>query len=856
MSSRPGGTEAPRGAEADRFIGRERALDEVGEALRRGRLVELVGPAGVGKTRLAQELARRTPPLSANRFCDLTEAASLGAFLLAVARAIGAAVPLDASLDEVARRVRERLWADDSLLLVLDNFEQLPASADAALAAWFERRGPRVLVTSRRRLSGASAATIELAPLSIEPRSAGRWSEAAELLVARADAARGGDLEAPHDRATLEALARELDGLPLALELAAARFRMLAPRQVLARLSERFRMLRRPDGTLGRADLYESIGTSFAMLAPPEQDAFLASSVFRGGFTLDAAEAVLREDGGPWPLDLLESLRNQSMLTVDRDPEERRYDLLICMREFAEDELSRRQGGAAPAGARHARHYVELGERLAAAGDLAARRALERERDNLRAVVERRASVGDDLALRAALVLAAAASALPYVTAEELLDRALGEGAPAGATPRLVGRALLERGTMRRFLGRLGESAADLERARAAGEQSGDRSLVAEALAGLGNTTAGSGDWKRARAFFERALQAAEEPKLRARVLIMTANTYGGTDEYDRAVPLFREGIREAERAGEGTVAATARLALGVVLLAAGSFGEAQALLGEALEVLGRAGSAHWEGIGVSYLARCKQETGDLAGALQLYPDAIARLEAAGVQRALAVACYQFGTALVEAGELDAAAKHLRAALALARDNCREFEGMVLAAQGVVAARRGAAADADVLYRRAEAALLAQAKPTFLAAVRVLRGEDAPAELAGCAEVRLALRLRAPLPAAAPAPLLLARDGSWFRAPGSDTSIPLERRKAIRGVLRALAQQREERPGEAAPLPSLIEAGWPGERILAAAGAERVYAAVATLRRLGLAGVIQKKADGYLLAPEVPVVLS
>jgi hypothetical protein len=137
----------------------------------------------------------------------------------------------------------------------------------------------------------------------------------------------------------------------------------------------------------------------------------------------------------------------------------------------------------------------------------------------------------------------------------------------------------------------------------------------------------------------------------------------------------------------------------------------------------------------------------------------------------------------------------------------------------------------------------------------VLRGQEAPPELAPCAEVRLAGRLRAPLPAQAAAPLLMARDGSWFRAPGSETSIPLERRKAIRGVLRALARQRDERPGEAASLAALIEAGWPGERILPAAGAERVYAAVATLRRLGLSGVIQKKADGYLLAPEIPLVL-
>jgi predicted ATPase len=847
-----------RDAHTNRFIGRERALAEIGEAFGRGRLVELIGPPGVGKTRLALELARRTPPISALRFCDLTEAASLTAFLLQMARCLGVPVPLDISPDELDRRVRERVWVDDSLLLVLDNFEQLPTSADAALAAWFERPGPRVLVTSRRRLSGAPATTIALAPLSTERRSGERWSEAAELLVTRVEAVARGTFDAHEDRATLEELARELDGLPLALELAAARFRMLAPKQVLERLSQRFLMLRRPDGTLGRADLLQSIESSFAMLAPAEQDAFLASSVFRGGFTLDAAEAVLAEEGGAWPLDLLESLLAQSMLTVDQDPHERRYDSLICIREFAEAELARRRGYGARAAQRHAGYYVTLGERLVGSADASASRALERERENLAAVVRRRGAVGAELALRAALVLAAPASGFPYITVQELLDGALGGGDAAETTsPALVGRAVLARGTVRRFLGRLAESTDDLQRARDIGESISDRALLAESLAGLGNTAAGSGDWRGARVFFERALEACAEPKLRARLLAMFANSFGGTDEYDRAAVLFRRSITESDRAGDATSSATVRLALGVILVASGDFDEAERLLGDALERLAQAGSPHWEGIALSYLARCKQETGDLPGALTRYADALTRIDAAGVRRAEAVALYQFATALIEAGELDAAAKHLRAALPLARDNCSEYEGVVLAAQGVIAARRGAPGDATVLYRRAEASLEGYSKPTFLAAVRVLLGHEPPAAFANCSEVRLALRLRAPLPAPqAEPPLLVARDGSWFRAPGSDTSVPLERRKAIRGVLSALARQREERPGEATSVPALVQAGWPGERIRAAAGAERVYAAVATLRRLGLSAVIQQKADGYLLSPQYPLVLS
>ncbi|APR86421.1 Signal transduction response regulator [Minicystis rosea] len=835
-------------------MGREQALADLATALRRRALVEIVGPPGVGKTRLALELARRTTPTTV-RFCDLTEATSTGAFLLQVARAVGATVPLDVSEDELAARIGERIGKDTAALLVLDNFEQLPQAADARLAAWFDHETPRVVVTTRRRLAGAPSSVVTLHPLSTDRRPGERWSEAAELLAARAEAITGEAFDSEPEREAIEQLATQLDGLPLAIELAAARLRLLAPPQVLARLSDRFRVLRRPDGALGRPDLRESIGGSFALLSPEEQRALIATSVFRGGFTLDAAEAVLVEEGAPWALDLLESLLDHSVLTVDGDPEERRYGLLLSIRAFVEEEAAAHPPSILEgASMRHAEHYATLGEKLLARADASSRRALHRERENLLAVVDRRARVGSALALRAALVLTAPASGLPYTTAEEVLGAAL--EMPANEALALRGRASLQRGTVRRFLGRIEAAEADLRAACAVAEEASDRGLLAEALAGLGNTAAVSADWKTVRDYLVRALDAHPAPEFRARGLAMVANTFCNEDDHDRAEVLFREAVSTADRCGDEAGAALSRLALGVMLLEVGQLEEAHAYLSDALEAYRRLGSLHWEGLTLSYLARWKQEMGDLPAAIALYPEALQHIEMAGVRRAQAVAWYHFATALIEAGELGAAAERLREALPLVRATCPDHEGMILAAQGIIAARRGAADDAALLLRRAEESLLRYTRPMFLAAVRVLAGAEPPPEHAACSEVRLALRLRVPIaPARAVPPLLVAKDGSWFRPPSASTSIALDRRKAIRGVLGALAQQRRDRPGEAASLSMLVEAGWPGERIVAGAGAERVYAAVATLRRLGLRGVILQKGEGYLLSPEIPLVL-
>ncbi len=832
------------------FVGREQSLGELGAACGPGQTVVLVGPPGVGKTRLAIAFVSDR----SHRFCALAEATTAAEFLVRVAEVLAIEVPPDTSREALAAQIEQRLREPGLGLLVLDSVEQLPGEVDAWIGAWHAAEG--MLVTTRRRPGSERVVTVALPPLSVERRPGEARSEAARMLAERARVVTGGAFDEEAQGELLEQLGRHLDGLPLALELAAARLRVLAPPQVLARLSERFRVLRRPDDAGEQGDLWESIASSFALLTPPAQDALLAASVFRGGFTLEAAEAVLAQPGAPWTLDLLESLLDQSLLTVDDDPDERRYDLLLCIREFAAQQATQRPALLAEAEGRHAAHHAALAAALRPRNDQAARRQLERERANLGAVVERGTRVGAARALEAALALASPAGALPYAAAEAHLSAALALADEPDAAE-LRNQSFHARGTLRRHLGRLDEATDDLREAATRAAARGDRALEAEALAGLGNNAAVRADWTTMRSYLQRALDLHPAPRFRALALTMLANSHCNEDDHEQAERLFRQALARAIDLGDEPTAAITRLALGVLRLEVGDLGDAVGLLTLALEEQQRLGAPHWEGVALTYLARCRQESGDLAGALTLYPQGLVRIARAGVRRAEAVASYQFATALLEAGELSAAAERLHLAQPLVRATCQDHEGLVLAAHGVVAARRGAVEVATRLYDQAEQALGRHRRPTFQAAVRALRGHAPDQGLEACAEVRMAVRLRVPGLVSAPSlpPLLVARDGSWFRAPGSLASVDLGRRRALRGVLAALSHQRHTRPGEAVEREALIRAGWGDERIDPAAALERVYAAVATLRRLGLRGVLLQKADGYLLSPSCPLVL-
>ncbi|MFI5838295.1 ATP-binding protein [Catenuloplanes sp. NPDC051500] len=316
-----------------RFIGRRRDVTEIRRLLGESRLLSLVGPGGSGKTRLAREVCD-DPDVVWVALAELDNPASVAP---AVADALG--LPEGALVDRLGRR---------AVLLVLDNCEHL-IEACAELAGELLRGCPglRVLTTSREPLAVAGEHVLWVEGLP--------GDESVQLFTDRARrVAPAFTVDAANADAVVR-LCRRLDGMPLALELAAARVRMLPPQRILDRLDDVFGLLVTADRDVParHATLRAALDWSYDLLPGPERDLFARLAVFRGGFTLDAAEAV----AGPDALSLLARLADKSLVQAGTDGDSERYRLLEVVRQYA-DGLPR----AADVAGRHAAYYVAFAE--------------------------------------------------------------------------------------------------------------------------------------------------------------------------------------------------------------------------------------------------------------------------------------------------------------------------------------------------------------------------------------------------------------------------------------------------------------------------------------------------------------
>jgi predicted ATPase len=385
------------------FVGREGDLDGLADVLRRARLVTLTGPGGTGKTRLALEAAARYPGAGGACFADLSrvvDAATLGTTLIGAlgvreSGVLGAAAPGGGdAVDRLAAALARR----GDLLLVLDNCEQIVAeSAELAERLLFACPELLVLATSREPLAVPGESVRPLEPLP--------GPEALRLFAERAAAVRPGfDPGNPDDAAAVAEICRRLDGLPLAIELAAARLRVLTPRQIADRLDDRFRLLTGGSRTAQprQQTLRAVVDWSWDLLPEAERTLLRRVSVFAGGWTLAAAEAVCAT--GPDTLDLLGALVDKS-LVVAYQPDgagEMRYRMLETVRAYASDQLAAADERRERADA-HLAHFLGLAEaaepRLRTADQLVWLARLAADHDNLDAALRHAVGTDTDRAL-------------------------------------------------------------------------------------------------------------------------------------------------------------------------------------------------------------------------------------------------------------------------------------------------------------------------------------------------------------------------------------------------------------------------------------------------------------------------
>ncbi len=392
-------------AQATSFFGRDSDLVEVRKLLRESRLVTLTGVGGVGKTRLAVQSAADAAAGYKDgvwlvELAGVTDPAVIGH---AVAAVLGIAQTQGKSIeDSIVGALTGR-----QVLIVLDNCEHLiEASAGFAGLLLTHCKDARLLATSREALMVDGERIWPVPSLAFVD---GAQSPAVALFIDRARAV-APQFDAASDIAATVEICRRLDGIPLAIELAAARVRAMSPAQIRDRLNERFRLL---TGGARRAlerhqTLRHAVQWSYDLLAPAERAVLARASAFYGGFSLEAAESVCAggEIDGSDILDICDSLVRKSLINVERSGTGIRYGLLETIRQFAEEQLVA-MSEAESVRARHARYFADDADakfRLWLSKDqLMAYEWLDREVDNLRAAFRRGIDHADiDIAARIA----------------------------------------------------------------------------------------------------------------------------------------------------------------------------------------------------------------------------------------------------------------------------------------------------------------------------------------------------------------------------------------------------------------------------------------------------------------------
>ena len=572
------------------FIGRERELEQVLELLASpdSRLITITGTGGVGKTRLAVEAARRFAEDTGNESVLVELASVPRADLVALALAARLGVqqrPGERAVDAVATAL-----AQSDALVVLDNFEHVLDATPVVSELLTATRSLRILVTSRARLHVYGEHELALRPLDVPPEGAERTTgsvtrfDAVELFVSRARAAHPGFAVDRTNADDVAAICVRLDGLPLAIELAAARMNSFTPRVLLARLEAILPVL--VDGPRDAPERHRSLRAtlewSYALLDEAEARLFRALSVFHGTFTREAREAVCAGDPRT-----LEQLVEHHL--VRRDEGDDRFAMLETIRECGVEKLLE-HGEHTVARRRHAEFFVELAERaepaLRGPTQLECLSELDALQANIWAAFSWGLDAGSDIPLRLGAALWRYWEARGGIgDARQRIDDALVR--LPDAPPDVRARALFATGRMALRQGDLDHASSAFDAGRSLFAEIGDTGGVALCTAGLG--------W--------------------------VAHVVGPIES---AVKLCREAVELGRRSGHAWIVADALNNLGVSLRSAGHLAQSRAALEESLLLRRELGELEGVTAALNGLALIAIAEDDFARAEQLFDEAFA----------------------------------------------------------------------------------------------------------------------------------------------------------------------------------------------------------------------------------------
>jgi predicted ATPase/DNA-binding SARP family transcriptional activator len=702
------------------FVGREREILAVGECLASARLVTLTGTGGIGKTRLAIRVAEECAGefVAGAWFVDLAALTDMSLVPQAVARVLR--VP-EASGCPLTETLQEAL-STRQLLLVLDNCEHL-IDACARLADALLSGCPhlRILATSRQALGLTGEVSWPVAPLSLPPaQGVGSESapdtllqyEAVHLLVERAAAAASGFVLDENNAAATVQVCRRLDGIPLAIELAAARLKVLPVEQIAARLDDRFRLLTGGSrSALPRQQtLRATLDWSYELLAEPERVLMRRLSVFAGGWTLEAAEVICADFGfgildfgldptktsdSPEPLtlpaipnpksqiqndevlDLLTPLIEKSLVVYEPGETGPRYRMLETVRHYFGERLLEAGEEEAIRG-RHGEYFLALAE-AAAPHRKGSQWAewLERlgtEHDNLRTALSwcLSSSHRGEAALRLTTALFGFWTDRGHFNeGRERLAEAL--ASTAGVIPRGPLRAqALE------TAGRLAIHQADFRAARALHEESlaiqrrsGDQSGIARSLIWLGSISREQGDYAAAGALYEESRAIYRELRDRSgharsfEGLAMVAYYQG---DYGVARAMLEESLAIRRALGDRLAIADSLNDLGAVVYEQADYGAARARHEESLAIRRELGDGQGIAYTLHHLGHMALEQQDYAAARARCEEGLAIRRELGDRSGIADSLYHLGTVVYEQADFDAARARHEESLTIRRE--------------------------------------------------------------------------------------------------------------------------------------------------------------------------------------------